>query len=609
MLRIYPNSNIKMYKYLIEFFNLLNLSQKVTLFRLQILIILSSLMETFSVLSIGPFMAIASNSNLIFENDFTNQLYSFLSFTSTNSFLIFLGFSILVVMIFSTALSVLTTWRLAIFGGKIGSELSNRMYLHHMNQSWIFHTNTNSSAIATKLIIEANRMTYSVVLQMLQINSRAILILMMAVTIAVAVPAVAIIGTSIFALGYGVLYKLASGRLSRNGLITSSQAENRIRLINESFGGFKDVLMLGLQKYFSRKYIDATNKYFHAWSNNQILSLLPRYAMELGAFGSMLTAVLFLLIQYESNLEVILPILSVFAFASIKMLPAFQGVYVGMSTIRGNIAAFENVKKELEATESVDIDDFDQNTANSFPVSLHQNIELKNICFDFSKEKKDILNNLSLCIQAKKSTGIVGKSGSGKSTAINIMIGLLEPKSGQILIDGQELNQENIRSWQKKIGFVSQNIFLIDSSIKKNIAFGIDEELISAQKLEQAIKLSQLDSLIESLPKGLDTNVGERGVQLSGGQLQRIGIARALYQNPEVIIFDEATSNLDGISEKAIMKTISNLAKVKTIIMIAHRLSTVKNCNEIFLLDRGELLDKGSYETLFKTNKVFKDML
>ena len=185
----------------------------------------------------------------------------------------------------------------------------------------------------------------------------------------------------------------------------------------------------------------------------------------------------------------------------------------------------------------------------------------------------------------------------------------MEASSGKILVDGIEINESNLRSWQNKIGFVSQNIFLKDSSIKNNIAYGVEEEHISNDKINQAIELAQLSSLIETLPNGIETRVGERGVQLSGGQLQRIGIARALYQDPEVIIFDEATSNLDGISEKAIMKTIANLGKVKTIIMIAHRLSTVQKCDEIFLIDNGRLVDHGTYENLIETKAIFKGML
>jgi HlyD family secretion protein len=432
---------------------------------------------------------------------------------------------------------------------------------------------------------------------------------MMAITIATAVPVVALVGTTTFAIGYIGLYKLASGRLSRNGKITSIEVEKRMRLINEGFGGFKDVLVLGLQKYFSIRYLSATNKYFRAWSNNQLLSLLPRYAMEMAAFGSMLSAVLFLLIQYESNFQFILPILSVFAFASVKMLPAFQGVYVGISTIRGNIAAFENVKRELENTQYTSLDFFENIKENQVNIDLLNSIEFKNISFDFNEENRNILHNLSLKIKAKKSTGIVGQSGSGKSTAINILIGLLQASSGKVLVDGIEINESNLRSWQNKIGFVSQNIFLIDSSIKNNIAYGVEEEDISIDKLNQAIELAQLSSLIETLPNGIETRAGERGVKLSGGQLQRIGIARALYHDPEVIIFDEATSNLDGISEKAIMKTIANLGKVKTIIMIAHRLSTVQKCDEIFLIDDGKLVDHGTYENLIKTNAIFKGML
>lgn len=572
---------------------------------LQLAMIVSALLETLVVISIGPFMAFASNPSLINTNSISSYIYSYLNFTETNSFLILIGVAVLVLMILSAYISIQTTRTMSTFGGEIGAELSNRMYRYYIFQPLSFHLKTNTSSIASRLTLEANRMTHSVIIQFLYLNARIILIALMALTIFFTVPSVALVGTLFFAISYFGLYRFASNRLERNGKITSVESEIRFRAINESFGGIKDVLLKGLQGNFMKTYEKSTTNYFNAWSSSQILTLLPRYAMELAAFGSMITAILFLLLSFDNNLNQVLPIISVFGLASLKMLPAFQQVYYSFSTIKSNINSFFTVR---EALNSIHLES---------PISSHRHkellfkksIEFKNVSFKYKDNEPLILDDISFKIKSSESIGIVGSSGSGKSTVINILVGLLFPTDGNISIDDHTLDKDYLRSWQSKIGLVSQNIFLLDSSIKDNIAFGVEDENIDIESLNKAIKMAQLEDLINSLPDGVNTLVGERGSNLSGGQLQRVGIARALYTNPDIIVFDEATSNLDSISEKQIMLTINELARSKTIIMIAHRLSTVRNCEVIYLFDKGQIIDSGTYESLQKSNKLFSDMI
>ena len=246
-----------------------------------------------------------------------------------------------------------------------------------------------------------------------------------------------------------------------------------------------------------------------------------------------------------------------------------------------------------------------KNNVSDNDITFLKSVTLNNVSFYYDKKQNYILKDISIEFKANQTTGIVGASGSGKSTIINILIGLLPPSSGLVEVDGHELTESNLRSWQKKIGFVSQNIFLLDASIRENIAFGNRAKDIDPKRMDQVIEMSQLDDFISTLPKGLETGVGERGVQLSGGQLQRVGIARALYRNPEIIVFDEATSNLDRISEKLIMETIASLRNSTTIIMIAHRLSTVKECDNIFLLNDGQVENSGNYEYLINNSSQF----
>lgn len=598
-----------MFKNIIEFFSLLSKQQRARLIKIQFLIIFSSLLETASVLAIGPFMTFVSSNDSIFNTNFSSDLAAFFGIQTASSFLILIGSIVLLLMIISALFSIITTWRLSILGGDIGADLSNQMFVYYIGQPLTFHMKTNSSEIASKLIIECNRMTHSIILQLLQLNAKFFLIIMMIITILLTVPVIAILATILFMGSYAVLYRFASNRLNRNGRVTSLESQRRIKIINESFGGITEVLLYGLHERFNKKFGDATVNYYKAWSSTQVLSLLPKYAMELAAFGTMISAILFLLFSYENDLAQVLPIISVFGLASIKMLPAFQQVYFSLSTMKSNINAFLVVRNEFINIRDSKIQEHDSNKSfEAMPTSFNDSIEFKDVSFKYNAQSKHVLNNVSLVIKAKKSTGIVGASGSGKSTATNILAGLLPVSGGDVLIDGRNLNMIDPRSWQSRIGFVSQNIFLIDASIKENIAFGKTQEDIDESKLIEAIKMAQLEEVIKDLPHGVDTGVGERGVQLSGGQLQRVGIARALYNDPEIIIFDEATSNLDRISEKAIMKTIATLAELKTIIMIAHRLSTVKECDNIFLFSDGQIEDSGNYEHLIKTSSTFADM-
>jgi ATP-binding cassette, subfamily B, bacterial PglK len=598
-----------MIKQLAEFFSSLEKSDRVRLAKMQILIVISSLMEAASVLAVGPFMALISSPESTFENQLTISIASFFGIQTPNSFLIFIGILILILMSISSIFSVLTTWRLAIFGGDIGSKLSNKLFAYYIKQPLTFHIHKNTNELSSKLIMECNRMTNAIILQLLQLNSKLALILMLISIILFTVPGIAIAATLFFVGSYALLYKFARLRLVRNGLVTSIEQQERMKLINESFGGIKEVMLNGLQDRLSKKYADSTISYFKAWSSTQVLSQLPKYAMELAAFGTIILAIIVLLINNDNDLTKVLPIIAIFGMASLKLLPAFQQIYFSISTITSNTNAFLIVRNELIEIKEQEIlkRDSYQNLASE-PLSFESSIEFKNISFHYDKNTSNVLNDVSFLIKAKESTGIVGPSGSGKSTAVNILVGLLPPSMGSLLIDGRELDEAQVHSWQHKIGFVSQDIFLIDASIKENIAFGQLEGEVDGKKLNQAIRMAQLEELISSMPEGLETTVGERGVQLSGGQLQRIGIARALYHDPEVIIFDEATSNLDRISEKAIMETIKLLAASKTIIMIAHRLSTVQDCDNIFLFSEGKIEDSGTYEQLFKSSAKFVDL-
>ena len=300
--------------------------------------------------------------------------------------------------------------------------------------------------------------------------------------------------------------------------------------------------------------------------------------------------------------------MEIFVLAGFKLLPAFQQIYFSLSQIRGNLSGLKSIRNDLLAS-------IDQITLNSKDrIILDEqffskgSIELQNVTFKYPETKKPAVSGLNIEIPHNKIIGLVGSSGSGKSTAVDILLGLITPDKGKVLIDGKRLSQKNLRSWQDSLGFVSQVIFLADASIRENIAFGIKPENIDDKRIKDALKLSHLDEFVSELPNGIDTRVGERGVQLSGGQRQRVGIARALYNNADILIFDEATSALDSITEKHIMDAIHDFSGRKTIIMIAHRITTVEQCDIIYLIEDGEVADRGNYLDLSSRNKIFRKM-
>jgi len=325
--------------------------------------------------------------------------------------------------------------------------------------------------------------------------------------------------------------------------------------------------------------------------------------MELLAFGSMIALVLYLVKNSQGNLGLLLPILSVYALAGMKLLPSLLLIYSSAATVKGNLAAYEAIREDLKNANKSNLPNHNDHT-----FSKYNEINLKEVTFTYPDKINPALDQISLTIKANSLVGFVGTSGSGKSTLIDVIIGLIKPQKGEVTINGTSLNKQNLRAWQNKIGFVPQSIFLTEGTIAENVAFGIPYDLINYEQVERALKIANLKELVSKLEKGVHSTVGERGVQLSGGQRQRIGIARMLYYEAEVFVFDEATSALDGITEKTIMDAIYNFTGKKTLIIIAHRLKTVQKCDEIFMMENGRIIDSGTYQYLLQNNEKFKKM-
>ena len=594
-----------MYKILKELFGYLNPSQRKSLYKLQVLVILMAVMQLASVASILPFMTLVSDIEQLQKDNYIAEVYKLSGVNSESQFIFWLGIGVLFSLLIATILSIITTWKLSLFANRLGVELADNLYAHYLNKDWLFHSSNSSASFTKKIASETVRLTHGILLPAVHCNSNIILVLFLSIGIFIFNPIVAIIGIIIFSMSYILIFKAISLILLRNGRSVSEMYEVRFRLMNEGFGGIKDILLLDKKRNFIEQFKQAGVLFATSQGINNALAHAPRYFMELVAFGSMVSLVLFFFTTQNGNSTSILPILSVYAVSGMKLLPAFQQIFTAVSSIKSNIGAFESIQHDVaEAINNKPI------LPTSHKVLLYpkNQILVEDVSFIYQGKEHPVLNNLNLSIPANSTVGIVGPSGSGKSTLIDVLLGLIEPQKGHLKIDNELIGSHNRRSWQNSIGFVAQDIFLTEGTIAENIAFGISEDEVNLDQVNDALKLANLDSLVKSLKNGINTKVGERGVQLSGGQRQRIGIARALYHKAKVLVFDEATSSLDGLSEKAVMEAIHKFNGKKTIIMIAHRLKTIENCDLIFFLDNGIIKDYGTYDELIKKSSKFKMM-
>ena len=595
-----------MLKVIKQLFVLLTDKQLKQFYLLQVLVVIMAFTELLGIASIAPFMALVGDISILETNGVFAQLYKMSGLNNPMDFLFYTGVIVLVMLAFSTVISMFTTWRLSIFGARIGTEIADRLYSYYMQQSWQFHASGSSAQLTKQVSTEAARISNDIIQPLMQMNSKLVLALFISISIVIYDPVIAILGLFIFSLAYFVLYRLVRQKLESNGQQLSEVSTQRFRLMNEGFGGIKDVLLLNRSHDFITRFHDSGKVFARAQGTNIAISQVPRYFIELIAFGAMISLVLVLIKVHSGNLGEVLPILAVYALAAFKLLPALQQIYSSLSQIKGNTAAFEAVKDDLER--SFDSQKTSSDTVVSTSIDLKRSIKLRDIEFSYPGKDRPAVDGVNMSIPVNSVIGLVGSSGSGKSTLIDLLLSLLTPQQGGIYVDDVRITADNRRAWQDLLGFVPQSIFLSEGSIAENIAFGIPAKDISLKQVNKALNLANLTELVEQLPDGVNTRVGERGVQLSGGQRQRIGIARALYHEAEVLVFDEATSALDGITEKIVMDAIHEFSGQKTIVMIAHRLKTVEKCDLIYFMEHGKIIDHGTYQELVVRNVKFKEM-
>lgn len=579
-----------------KIFDLLNSKERKQFYLLFVLILLMSLIDMFGVASIFPFVSLLSNPELVETNEiliFVYEKSKIFGIENSNQFLFFFGSLIFVLLISSLTLRGLTTFLQIRFTllreYSIGKLLINK----YLQQRYEWFLNQNSSNLGKNILSEVRQLIYQVIVPMMSLISQAAITLaLLSLLLFIDMQLALNIGIILF-ITYGLIFLLMKNFLYKSGNARFNSNQERFLIINEAFGAVKEVKLGGFEKNYVDRFSIPAKEYAKNQSLAEIIGQLPRYFVEGIAFGGMIIMVLFLMAR-DGDFVSTVPIVSIYAFAGYRLIPALQQIYGALTQLKFSNPAIESVHNHAMNLP------FLKNNESNEPINLKESIKLNNINFSYNQNKKIILKNINLTIPAFSKVGIIGPTGSGKSTLVDIILGLLNPSSGNLIIDDKILNSSNIRNWQKNIGYVPQQIYLSDNSILENIAFGIEKENIDINAVVEATKIANLHEFIKNqLVDGFDTIVGERGVRLSGGQRQRIGIARALYHKPNVIVLDEATSALDIKTEKEVMSSINNLKyKQITTIIIAHRLTTIKDCNIVFQIYNGEIVKKGNYKDL-----------
>ena len=561
--------------------------------------------EVVGVASILPFMSMVLDPDQISSNQILSFLYNFFNFDNVESFLFYSGVAVLVLLAFSNFFSAFMYWAITYFSKMQGHIISMRLLKHYLSNNYLFFIERNSSDLGKNILSEIDRVVKGVVLQALQAISKAILTIVVFTFLIYINPFIAIISVLSIGGAYFIFYIISRSYLSTIGEKQSIALFHRYRTVDEAMMGIKDIKLKSLERNFIGRFRQPSIDNARFSAQGLVIAILPRYLLETVAFGGIISIILILL-SNDVLISEIIPVLSLYAVAGYRLLPAVQNIYSAQSMIKYNRPALMiiiNDLKEIEIEEKTELSkEVDQ------MIKFDKKITVNNIFFKYPKSKKNVIDGISLSILKNTSIGFAGSTGSGKTTLIDVILGLLDPKKGNIIVDDTIINNQNLLSWQNKISYVPQTIFLIDESISSNIAFGIKREEIDHDRVVKAAQLANLDRFVEDLPEKYDTLVGENGVKLSGGQRQRIGIARALYNEPEVLVLDEATSALDGITENYVMEAIESLSNKLTLIIVAHRITTIENCDMIYFLEEGKIKDYGTYNELISKNSQFKKM-
>lgn len=576
--------------------SLLDSGEKKRLGMVALGMIFMALIEVVGVGSIMPFMAVAAKPEVIHTNQYLRSVYEFFNFKSDKTFLIALGIAMLTFLLTTNVSHAVVQYIKVRFTSMRRHTLSLRLLKSYLGQQYPFFLNRNSYDFIKNINTEITHMISGTLMQFLEFMSRLIQIVLLSVFLFIVNPLSTLGITAAILVLYGGIYAFVRKTLKNLGSERFDLNTERSKIVSEAFWAIKEVKILGIEPNFISEYSPPSKRLARNESLNEIIGDVPKFALETVAFSAIIFFVLYTIISSGGFADAAAAV-SLYAYAGYRLMPAVQNMFKALTKLRYGASTADRLYEEFISTAN--------GISNLKAIAMEriafkESVTLENISFTYPGIARPVIENLSLAIPANSLVGFAGKTGSGKTTLVDILLGLLRPQTGTIRIDGTIIDEESIRSWQTNLGYVPQNIYLSNDSVAANIAFGIPKKEVDIEAVEYAARMAQIHDFVTSeLKDGYWTEIGERGIRLSGGQRQRIGIARALYRNPPVLIMDEATSALDHHTEEAVMDAIDALSGQKTILLIAHRVSTLRKCDIIYQMEKGKIVAKGKYEELF----------
>jgi ATP-binding cassette, subfamily B, bacterial PglK len=568
------------------------------------LMFMVALLETAGVLSIMPFLAVLADPGVVETNQTLQSLHRAVGSPPADTFLMALGLAAFLLVVAGGVLRIGTTYAIHRYSQMRRYTIATRLLEAYLRQPYEFFLRRHTGDLSRSVLSEVDNLVLQLLRPGMEMVANGMVVVLLLVLLFVVDPVLAIATMVAVGGGYGALYLSVRGFLQRTGRDRVAANRERFVAVGELFGGIKDLKIYGGERTYLQRFRGPAARFARHMARALTLSQAPKYLLEAIGFGTILVLAL-VLVRIRQDAGEIVPLLGLYAFAGYRILPAAQRVYAGASSIRFGRSALDSVYQDFAARAVGGSDAVRSRT----PVELTREIRFDGVSYRYPESEHDSVRSVTVAIPVGKLVALTGPTGAGKTTLADLLMGLLQPTHGQILLDGHPMTGSAIGAWRASIGYVPQEIYLVDGTVAENIAFGVEPDRIDPAAMERAARAARIhDFILSRLPDGYASHVGERGVRLSGGQRQRLGIARALYHDPAVLVLDEATSALDTVTDRAVLESIAGLRGRKTVIIVAHRMSSVRMCDLVLLMEAGKLIGADRYESLMETNPIFREM-
>lgn len=578
-------------------------TSKKGLFWVALISLITALFETVSVASILPFMALVMDPSIMDQYPAAKQLMSSVGIQSKQAELIAAGLLTIAVLAIGNGISATNLWVQTKYLARTRRALASELFAGYMRLPYSFHIQRDAASLLRVIGGDVDSALSGFLASLLLVVGKGLSAIVLIALIVTVNPLVALGSVLVLGGAYLIVYRIIRTKQSELGAKMVNASIVLGRTATEGLAGVKELRILGREVTASDQYSNTIKTLTETNTSNIVATALPRYVIEIFAYAGIVAVTLVLVLKGDAAEA--MPSLALYALAGNRLVPTFQQLFAGAITIQYHTHAVDSLEADLKTVRSAQFVDL---TLEAPPMAFKKEICLKGVGFKYPTANRNALTDITLTIPQNQSVGLVGRTGSGKTTLADILLGLYPANEGTITIDQVPLTEKNERAWRQRVGYVPQNVFLTNATIAQNIALGIPKDLIKHDDVARAAKMAQAQEFIDQLPDGFDTMVGERGVKLSGGQKQRLGIARALYHNPDVLVFDEATSALDGMTEDAVMQAVQSLSSERTMILIAHRLRTIQACDRILMLDAGRVVADGKYDELMATSQAFQKL-